>query len=105
MRLLLVCMIWGGVCVSPAQQFVCGTAAGKTELGAIHLESTSLYAATSAGFELNGSPAVKDGFCTGDKPFFFSVPLAEGSYRVTIRFGSSRAAASGIGAQTTGRDR
>jgi len=99
MRLLLVCMIWGGVCVSPAQQFVCGTAAGKTELGAIHLESTSLYAATSAGFELNGSPAVKDGFCTGDKPFFFSVPLAEGSYRVTIRFGSSRASVTTVRAE------
>jgi len=99
MQLLLGCVILGGVCVAPAQQFICGTTAAKTESGAIHRVSTSLYSATSAGFEPSMVPEVKDGFCSSDKPFFFSVPLAEGSYRVTVSFGSSRASVTTVRAE------
>ncbi len=34
--------------------------------------------------------------CSSDKPFYFSVKLPEGNYRVTIRFGDARAASSTV---------
>jgi lysophospholipase L1-like esterase len=41
----------------------------------------------SAGFDLLDSPAIEAKSCTSDKPFFFSVPIPEGSYRVTVVLG------------------
>jgi len=90
MRYLLGCMIFTVAFAAHAQQFRCGPATATNESGATQLTSTALYSATSAGFEPNAAPEVKDGFCASDRPFFFSAPLAEGSYRVTIRFGSSQ---------------
>jgi lysophospholipase L1-like esterase len=33
--------------------------------------------------------ALRDGFCTGDKPFYFSVALPEGNYKVTVTLGDA----------------
>ena len=38
----------------------------------------------------------KDGNCTSEKPFYFSVAVAEGNYRVTIRFGDRRLGTSNV---------
>jgi lysophospholipase L1-like esterase len=51
------------------------------------LSPTSRFTDTTAGFDLLDSPTVQAGFCTSDKPFFFSVPIPEGSYRVTVVLG------------------
>ncbi len=37
--------------------------------------------------ERGGKNALKDGFVTGDKPFFFSAAVPEGNYRVTVTLG------------------
>src|SRR5277367_5085837 len=51
------------------------------------LSPTSRFTDTAAGFDLVDSPAVEAKSCTSDKPFFFSVPIPEGSYRVTVVLG------------------
>jgi lysophospholipase L1-like esterase len=38
-------------------------------------------------FDRGGGDALRGDFCTGDKPFYFSVALPEGNYNVTITFG------------------
>ncbi|HWA09737.1 MAG TPA: rhamnogalacturonan acetylesterase [Opitutaceae bacterium] len=55
---------------------------------------------SGAGFDLGTAPTVveqgggdpqHDGFVTSDKPFFFSVKVPEGNYRVTVTLGDARA--------------
>jgi lysophospholipase L1-like esterase len=73
--------------VAHAQKFVCG----KAETGALQLASSSIYSATSPGFDLNTTPQVDAESCSSDKPFVFSVALPEGSYRVKIVLGGEQA--------------
>jgi len=69
--------------------FTCGPAAKD----ATQLTQSSLYTDSSAGFDLGTAPAItssssKDaGLCSSDKPFFFSMPIPEGNYRVTVTLG------------------
>ena len=56
------------------------------------LSSASVYSDTKAGFDLNTLPAFTGKSCTSDKPFFFSAPVPEGSYRVTVILGSDQPA-------------
>jgi lysophospholipase L1-like esterase len=51
------------------------------------LSPTSRFTDTTAGFDLVDSPTVIEKSCTSDKPFFFSVPVPEGSYNITVVFG------------------
>ncbi len=51
------------------------------------LSPASRFTDTTAGFDLLPSPTVEAKSCTSDKPFFFSVPIPEGSYRVTVVLG------------------
>src|SRR5262245_36093733 len=37
-----------------------------------------------------GSDTKRSDFCTSDKPFYFSVALPEGSYKVTLTFGDAK---------------
>ena len=55
------------------------------------LSATSLYTDTKAGFDLNTLPEFTPKACTSDKAFFFSVPIPEGSYRVTVVLGGPQA--------------
>ncbi len=67
---------------------------GPAKKGAIALTSTSLLVATTtAGWDLNTVPAVTNGICsaTTDKPFFFSIPVPPGNYRVTMTLGGKQA--------------
>lgn len=69
-----------------AQNFTCGTAkAGWTEL-----TGDSHYSATTPGFDLHTSPWVSDHACSSKTPFFFSIAVPEGSYRVTVVLGGSQ---------------
>jgi lysophospholipase L1-like esterase len=56
------------------------------------LSSTSIATDTQAGFDLNTLPTFTGKSCTSDKPFFFSVPISEGSYRVTVVLGGDQPA-------------
>ncbi|MDR3727747.1 MAG: rhamnogalacturonan acetylesterase [Terracidiphilus sp.] len=72
------------------QSFVCGQAGSSSKAGTVQLTASSIYTASAAGFDLNTIPEIADKSCSSDKPFFFSAALPEGSYRVTITFGSSQ---------------
>jgi lysophospholipase L1-like esterase len=63
--------------------FTCGSA----KSGSTALSATSLYSESAAGWDLQTAPKVNNGTCSSDKPFFFSIPVPEGNYRVRILFG------------------
>jgi lysophospholipase L1-like esterase len=63
-------------------------ACGQGKNGAASLFPTTLYSESSAGWDLKTAPKVEEnGTCTSDKPFFFSIPVPEGNYRVKILLG------------------
>jgi hypothetical protein len=51
------------------------------------LSPASRFTDTTAGFDLLPSPTVTEKSCTSGKSFFFSVPIPEGSYRITVVLG------------------
>ena len=71
------------------------------------LTAATRYAATAGGakpafgFDLVDSPAhIESGACAGDKPFFLSVALPEGNYRVTLTLGSPQASTTTVRAES-----
>jgi len=78
-----------------AQKFECGNA----EAGAAELTAGSAYSATAAGFDLGTAPEVSGNSCVSDGPFFFSVSLPEGSYRVTVALGADEASTTTVWAE------
>ena len=70
---------------------------GKVEPGYIQVLPTTIYTKELGyGFDLGstvtavdrgGDDALRSGFCTSDKPFFFSADLPEGNYSVTVIVG------------------
>lgn len=69
-----------------AQTFTCG----KSESGSVQLAANSIYAASTPGFDLGTTPTVAANSCSSDRPFFFSVALPEGGYRVKVTFGGDQ---------------
>jgi lysophospholipase L1-like esterase len=63
------------------------------------LSPTSRFTDTNAGFDLLPSPEVTARSCTSDKAFFFSVPIPEGSYRVTVVLGGPQASVTTVRAE------
>jgi lysophospholipase L1-like esterase len=63
------------------------------------LSPTSRFTDTTAGFDLLPSPTVEGRSCTSDKPFFFSVPIPEGNYHVTIVLGGAQASVTTVRAE------
>jgi len=63
------------------------------------LSTTSRFTDTTAGFDLLPSPAIQAKSCTSDKPFFFSVPIPEGNYRVTVVLGGPQASVTTVRAE------
>jgi lysophospholipase L1-like esterase len=45
------------------------------------------YGTTATAIDRGGDDALTNGFCTSDKPFYFSVALPEGNYNVTVTLG------------------
>jgi len=80
---------------SPAQTFVCG----KSHTGATLLTAGSIYSATAPGFDLQTLPQIDSRSCSSEKPFFFSVALPEGSYRVTVKLGGAQPSTTTIWAE------
>jgi lysophospholipase L1-like esterase len=70
--------------------YTCGTA----KKGATALAPTTLISGTSAGWDLKTAPAIANGICSAagtDQPFYFSVPVPPGNYRVTLDLGGKLA--------------
>ena len=63
------------------------------------LSPTSRFTDTTAGFDLLPSPEFSSRSCTSDKPFFFSVPIPEGSYRITVVLGGPHASVTTVRAE------
>ena len=65
--------------------FTCGPAKQK----ATALTTTTVESESAAGWDLNTAPTVADGSCASAKPFFFSIPVPEGNYRITVTLGGA----------------
>jgi lysophospholipase L1-like esterase len=63
------------------------------------LSPTSRFTDTTAGFDLLPSPGIEGKSCTSDKPFFFSVPIPEGSYHITVVLGGPQASVTTVRAE------
>jgi lysophospholipase L1-like esterase len=63
------------------------------------LSPASRFTDTTAGFDLLDSPAITGKSCTSDKPFFFSVPIPEGSYRITVVLGGPQTSVTTVRAE------
>ena len=67
--------------------------AGSTAAGYVRVSPDAVYSKeTGYGFDLGTKPSQLDWGVTGAQPFFFSVALPEGNYRVTARLGDSAGA-------------
>jgi lysophospholipase L1-like esterase len=65
---------------------------GGAKKNAEGLLPTSLFADKSAGWDLKTVPTIANGTCSAtDKPFFFSIPVPPGNYRVTMELGGKEA--------------
>ena len=78
-----------------AQNFDCG----KAHPGSTQLTATSIYKDATPGFDLKTAPEVMDGTCSNKAPFFFSIALPEGSYRVSVTLGGSQTSVTTIRAE------
>jgi lysophospholipase L1-like esterase len=67
---------------------------GKPAQGSTAITADATYAPGKWGWDLGTAPASLDGAAAGDRPFYFSVDVPEGNYRVTVTVGDPRAAAS-----------
>ena len=63
------------------------------------LSPTTRFTDTTAGFDLVPSPSINGKACTSDKPFFFSVPIPEGNYRITVVLGGPQASVTTVRAE------
>jgi lysophospholipase L1-like esterase len=65
---------------------------GAAKKGAAALTPATLFTGKSAGWDLKTVPAIANGICSStDKPFFFSIPVPPGNYRVTMELGGKQA--------------
>ena len=69
--------------------FTCGAA----KKGATALTQSTLFTPANAGWDLKTVPTVADGICSAAAtgPFFFSIPVPPGNYRVTLALGGKEA--------------
>ena len=95
MKLLVVFLIAANGLAGQAQEFDCG----KGRTGAMTLTARSFYSASTPGFDMNTVPEVSEKSCSSDKPFFFSVAMPEGSYRVTVVLGTEQASKTTVWAE------
>lgn len=80
---------------SPLMHYACGPANRMFNT----LSATSLYTEGKPGFDLNTLPDFNPKSCSSSKPFFFSVPVPEGNYRVTVVLGGEQASTTTVRAE------
>lgn len=92
---IAVLFVSGGYSQSVSKKFAFG--ASETLNRAVKIQTSDIYTSEKGyGFEPNASvecaaSGKSGGFCTADKPFYFSVKIPEGNYRVAIKFGGNGA--------------
>jgi len=81
-----------------AQTYTCGAVSGQRT--GQSLTPATLYSSKAAGFDLGMAPDSMDtGGCRSAKTFFFSIPVDEGNYTVTVVLGGSRNAVTTVRAE------
>jgi len=63
------------------------------------LSPTSRFTVGTAGFDLMASPEITGKSCTSDQPFFFSLPISEGNYRITVVLGGPQSSITTVRAE------
>ncbi|HEY4380230.1 MAG TPA: rhamnogalacturonan acetylesterase [Acidobacteriaceae bacterium] len=63
------------------------------------LTPTTLITDTAAGWDLHSVPTIAKGVCSSDKPFYFSIPVPEGNYRITVTLGGAAASVTTVRAE------
>lgn len=77
---------------APDKNFFAFNFGGKSMSGAALVSPADCYSASKGyGFEPGCNVTATNGCVTGDRPFYFSVKLPEGNYRVTVALGNSAA--------------
>ena len=66
--------------------FTCDSAA---RTGTV-LTPTTVDSESRAGWDLGTAPIITQNSCSSEEPFFFSIPLPEGNYRVTVTLGGAQ---------------
>ncbi len=85
-RFLAVALLFGATAGAHAQKFICGT----PKADETRLTQSTVYSAASPGFDLDTAPEIGTHSCSSDKPFFFSIAVPGGSYRVTVVLGAEK---------------
>ena len=69
--------------------FTCGAA----KKGATVLAATTVFTPANAGWDLATTPVIANGICSASAadPFFFSIPVPPGNYRITMILGGKQA--------------
>ncbi len=75
--------------VPPALKGNVTYACGPAKTGGISLRESSIYSETAAGWDLKTAPKIANGACSSDKPYFFSIAVPEGNYRVEVMLGGT----------------
>jgi lysophospholipase L1-like esterase len=78
-----------------AETFTCGPA----KKGATALTPNTLVSDTTAGWDLHSVPAIAKAVCSSSTPFYFSIPIPEGNYRVTVVLGGAEASVTTVRAE------
>ena len=82
-----------------AQSYTCGRN-GKGQSN-IALTRNTIYTSAAGGFDLGMLPEQIDAAgCTSSKAFFFSAPVAEGNYNVTVVLGGAPDAVTTVRAES-----
>lgn len=80
-----------------AQTYVCGAGSG----GAQVITATTIASSSAAGFDRDTAPEHVDrSGCSSTRTFFFSVPLKEGNYTVTLELGGGSDALTTVRAES-----
>jgi len=75
--------------VPPALKGNVTYACGPAKKGGISLSPNSVYSESAAGWDLKTAPRIANGVCSSDKPYFFSIAVPEGNYRVEVMLGGT----------------
>ena len=75
--------------------FTCGAA----RKGATALIPASLVSDSAAGWDLHSIATIGKGVCTSAAPFYLSIPVPEGNYRVTVVLGGEEASVTTVRAE------
>ncbi len=90
-RALRIPMLLAPVLAAPAimAQNSANYTCGRVKHGEAALRSNTRYSPTSAGWDLEASPAVESSACSSDAPFFFSIAEPDGNYQITLTLGGN----------------